>query len=190
MKSFTEIQQLPAGKMLVSDDILELHALRVILMISICGNVDKIQKKPRIEGLTKFAKTDFFIRYPKFMKIAAKNMQKEINVPDDSTESSMIRFHYGPWDQRYYQLISYLISRDLLKVEKNVSPQRYEFTITDKGVAIALEASNYPEFYDWILRMNAAKSLFHNVSGTKMKNMIYGLFEEEVKDLQLGELIR
>ncbi len=55
----------PAGLPLTADQITEFHAARLMLLLHLCG------VKNRIEGLTKLAKLDFFVRYPAFFLRAA-----------------------------------------------------------------------------------------------------------------------
>ena len=56
------------------------------------------------------AKLDFFVRYPHFFQVVAKVLGKDIEYLSTytETESKMVRYHYGPWDQRYYHVLAYL----------------------------------------------------------------------------------
>lgn len=42
------------------DDAVDFHASRLLLLLNLCGT----NPGPGIEGRTKFAKLDFFLRYP------------------------------------------------------------------------------------------------------------------------------
>ncbi len=64
MKSLNRIGQCPVSLPLSADDILEFHAARLLLLLSVCG------VSGRIDGLTKMAKLDFFARYPAFFETA------------------------------------------------------------------------------------------------------------------------
>src|SRR6188768_3489489 len=97
MKALRRLGQTPAGARLLADEVLEFHAARLILLLRLCGTAN------RIDGLTKLAKLDFFVRYPKFFERAVGG-----RAAMASTESSMVRFHYGPWDRRYYHVLSFL----------------------------------------------------------------------------------
>ncbi len=66
MKSLKNINDLPAGVPLAADDLLEFHAARLLLLFKVCGVAG------RIDGLTKMAKLDFFVRYPQFFNEACK----------------------------------------------------------------------------------------------------------------------
>jgi hypothetical protein len=54
----------PVSLPLSADNIVEFHAARILLLISLCGTSN------RIDGLTKMAKLDFFVRYPNFFAVA------------------------------------------------------------------------------------------------------------------------
>src|SRR5437588_2238107 len=108
------------------------HASRLLLLISLCGKprkpTVKSEKLPGIEGRTLLAKLDFFIRYPVYLKRAAKLLHTEISDEDlglatdeemHSVESHMVRYLYGPWDHIYYSALAYLIGKGLIVVEKN-----------------------------------------------------------------------
>lgn len=60
MKSIAQLGTSPAGLPVVSEDLLELHAARILLLCRVCGI------KNKVDGLTKLAKLDFFVRYPEF----------------------------------------------------------------------------------------------------------------------------
>jgi hypothetical protein len=99
VKSLRRLGTQSLGTSLLADDILEFHAGRLLLLLRICGTAN------RIDGLTKLAKLDFFARYPDFFRRITG--ERPVNA---DVESSMTRFHYGPWDHRYYQLLSTLES--------------------------------------------------------------------------------
>lgn len=101
MKSFKRIAEVPPSIALPADDILEFHAARLLLLIRICGTAS------RIDGLTKLAKLDFFVRYPDFFEVASKTPASG-NTYKHTIESAMVRHHYGPWDKRYYHVLSVL----------------------------------------------------------------------------------
>ncbi len=62
MKSIANLGASPAALPVVSEDLIELHAARILLLFRLCGTND------RIDGLTKMAKLDFFVRYPEFFQ--------------------------------------------------------------------------------------------------------------------------
>src|ERR1017187_8078998 len=105
-----------------ADEVLEFHAARLILLFRNCGIGG------RIDGLTKMAKLDFFVRYPVFFA------RLDTTAPEglkNRVESSMIRFHYGPWDPRYYRVLTYLEAKGLIGVTK--SGRGYQFELSPLG---------------------------------------------------------
>jgi hypothetical protein len=60
MKSLNRLGARSVSLPLSADDIVEFHAARLLLLLSVCGVAG------RIDGLTKMAKLDFFARYPDF----------------------------------------------------------------------------------------------------------------------------
>ncbi len=114
MKSLKNLQGIPAGEPLLADEVLELHAARLLLLIRCCGTKMREDGTYRIDGLTKMAKLDFFVRYPQFFAEVCRKLDVPSDTPAGGIESAMVRFHYGPWDQRYYHILGYLEARGLL----------------------------------------------------------------------------
>ena len=111
MKSLRNLTNRPAAAPLAADDILEFHAGRLLLLLSTCGG-----STGTINGLTKMAKLDFFVRYPDFFSAAVAEGLRRKATRTDAVEAAMVRHHYGPWDKRYYHILAYLESRQLINV--------------------------------------------------------------------------
>ena len=183
MTPTTALDTYPAGRTLTADQITEFHAARITLLVHLCG------VKNRIEGLTKLAKLDFFVRYPNFFQRAADHLKHKAGATENGdVESAMVRHHYGPWDARYYQILAYLESRAVLTVERR--DKTFVFTLTDAGVAVARRLAGEDSFKDLCGQMKAVKKLFPDKSGDWLKKLVYRLFEEEVAQLPLGQVIR
>lgn len=187
MNSMKNINSIPTGTGIYSDDIIEFHASRLLLLINICGKKEKKSGMIRLSGLTKLAKLDFFIRYPKFFRIASEHLNKEAIIERQEIESQMIRFHYGPWDERYYQVLPFLEARGLIKLSKDKST--YELTITEKGINISNELSSQNEFRKLVNDIKEVKKVLGKFSGTKLKNLVYELFDDEVSKKRLKDII-
>jgi hypothetical protein len=119
MKSINKIGCSPASLPLPADEILEFHAARLLLLLSICGTSGSIN------SLTKMAKLDFFARYPEFFLAArasilpsSQDTGNRVSESNEAIESAMIRHHYGPWDKRYYHVLAYLEAKSLITVSK------------------------------------------------------------------------
>jgi hypothetical protein len=188
MKSIKQLGKTPAGISVLSDDLIEFHASRIILLIFICGVKARKDKLYKIEGLTKLAKLDFFLRYPDFFRIAAKHLQKEVSQSfSNRVESKMVRFHYGPWDERYYQILPFLEARGLLQVIKDKAT--YNFCLTSLGIEVAEKLVAQVQFSSITNDLREIKSVLSGMNGTALKNLVYKLFEHEVVDKKLKETI-
>jgi hypothetical protein len=187
MKSIANLGHQPAGDPLLADDILELHAARLLLLVSICGTKKKTTGLMRLDGLTKLAKLDFLVRYPEFYEKLAKHLDKDPTTPIRTIESSMVRFHYGPWDDRYYHILAYLKGKRLLEVTKDKST--YQFGLSALGT-VAVETFAASDAYaDLVQHMQRVRDLVGKMAGTPLKDLIYEVFGKEVVERKLGEPI-
>jgi hypothetical protein len=187
MKSLANLGNQPAGELLLADDILELHAARLLLLVSICGTKKKATGFMRLDGLTKLAKLDFLTRYPEFYEKLAEHLGVQAKARLQDVESCMVRFHYGPWDDRYYHILGYLESRGLLVVDKNGAT--FRFGLTSVGTEIANQLSQEEAFVDLTAHIRQVKDLVGRLTGTRLKDLIYEVFGEEVVERKLGESI-
>lgn len=181
MKSLSKFSRHPAGVPLLADDILEFHAARLLLLFKLCGI------SGRIDGLTKMAKLDFFVRYPQFFNVVCNKLGVSNSEPVSHVESSMIRFHYGPWDDRYYHVLSYLEAKQLIEITQKGN--MYVLRLTDTGNSIAIHFANNPVFFSITEQMKQVKKVLGSKAGSTLKNLIYTLFDEEVAKRSFGEVI-
>jgi hypothetical protein len=183
MNATTSLTRYPAGLPLTADQITEFHAARILLLFHLCG------LKNQVVGLTKLAKLDFFVRYPDFFQRAARHLEKQSDQPAVSiVESAMVRHHYGPWDARYYQVLAFLEGRELIAVERH--DKTFIFSLTGAGFGLAKRLKGEPAYQDLCTHMKAVKKLFGKKRGNVLKNLIYELFDEEVAELPLGQVIQ
>jgi hypothetical protein len=187
MKSLANLGNQPAGVPLLADDILELHAARLLLLVSICGTKKKATGLMRLDGLTKLAKLDFLTRYPEFYEQLAEHLGVQAKAPLQAVESSMVRFHYGPWDERYYHVLGFLESRGLLVVDKDGAT--FRFGLTSGGTEVANQLSKEDVFGDMTAHIRQVKDLAGKFTGSRLKDLIYEVFGEEVVERKLGESI-
>jgi hypothetical protein len=181
MKSTKHLAETPASVQLRADDVLEFHAARLLLVFSVCGT------SGRIDSLTKLAKLDFFVRYPDFFVQVCQQLGVVSEPTVGATESAMVRHHYGPWDQRYYQLLGYLEGRGL--IEARSKGKAIDLTLTKAGRAVAntlKKEKAYQTVYD---HMRNVKKVLGRKSGSAIKNLIYRTFDEEIARRPLGESI-
>jgi hypothetical protein len=101
------------------------HQARVLLLVAAVAGADGHNKK--LDGLTKLAKLDFLVRYPALGPIVLDDLDQtdpRLHLPSDpeasptDVEAPMIRYKYGPWDDRYYAVLGALIGRGLLRYVK------------------------------------------------------------------------
>jgi hypothetical protein len=173
---------------LLADDVIEFHAARLLLLLSVCG------VKGRIDGLTKMAKLDFFARYPDFFAAARRtaapgtNEQEENQrASDTAVEAAMVRHHYGPWDKRYYHVLAHLEAKQLITVTKD--GKSYRLCLTAEGKERARSLAGRSSFAPLVERMREIKKVFGNRRGATLKKLIYRLFDEEVGRRAMGEVI-
>ena len=100
----------------------------------------------------------------------------------------MVRHHYGPWDKRYYQVLAFLEARGLITVKKRGNT--YDFELMELGKKKAKILSKTKPFAPLIEQMKAVKKLLGRKNGTQLKNIVYEIFDKEVKQRGLGELIK
>lgn len=189
MRSIRNLSAVPAGSAIASDDLLEYHAARILLLLLICGANDVASRRRRIDGLTKLAKLDFFARYPDFFYRIARELGQHVELQPVTPEAKMVRYHYGPWDKRYYQVLPYLEARGLLEVKKDATRNQFLFYLTPAGQTIASDLKAKPQFSKLASHMARIKSVVGGKSGNQLKNMIYKTFDREVANLRLGEVI-
>jgi DNA-binding PadR family transcriptional regulator len=189
MRSINNLQHVPAGQTISSDDIVELHSAWLLLLISICGTSDRKTQLPRIDGLTKIAKLDFFVRYPAFFERVARELGVEIKPFSQTVESKMVRYHYGPWDERYYQLLPYLEARNLVSISKEPRHNQYQFFLTETGKTVVQRLLEAREFQSLRENINQVARVLRGKTGNQLKNLVYQVFDEEVAKKSLGEPI-
>ena len=182
MKRFEQLAATPISSPLLADGVFELHAARIVLLLQYCG------VNGRIEGLTKTAKLDFFVRYPDFFRRAALALGQEVDTTSGShTDSSMVRYRYGPWDNRYYHLLSYLESTDLISIKRDA--KQYQLMLTTKGKEMAASISENPSYNTLIEHMRDVKKAMGSKAGSTLKKLIYKQFETEIGNKAIGEVI-
>lgn len=181
MRSIKSLKNYPAGLPLLADDVLELHAARILLLLKLCGS------RGKISGLTKMAKLDFFVRYPKFFIEAVTALGKTTSFKSDNVESKMIRYHYGPWDERYYQVLAFLEARALITVDKK--GRAFEIRLSSRGDEAATQLALDDAFEQLANQMRRVYDAMGDMKGYELKALVYKLFDKEVAQLKLSEVI-
>jgi hypothetical protein len=178
----------PLHRTVDPDDILDFHAARLLVLLEVCGTGTRVR---RIDGRTKLAKLDFFLRYPRFLHEAHQSMDLVSASSEDSgaaaeLEAPMIRYRYGPWDPSYRDYLAFLESRKLIRV---VGSDIEGYSLTGAGRQLARHLMEVPAFRPLVDR---ASSMVDNLAlwnGNQLKLFIYERFAAEVADLTYRETI-
>ena len=100
----------------------------------------------------------------------------------------MVRFHYGPWDKRYYHILSYLEGKELITISRKGN--QYQFELTDLGRSKAALLKDAESFKELTEHMKGVKKEFGGKKGETLKKLIYQVFGQEVADRAMGEIIK
>jgi hypothetical protein len=153
---------------------LDYHAARVLLLIASFT----ADGRTGMDGLTKLAKLDFLVRYPVLMERLAAVTDRPSIVENGkpsteeklAVESRMIRYKYGPWDDRYYPIVGILIGLGL--VQPMPGRGRAAFRATDKGLDTARRLAHVKEWQTAAARCEYVASNF-DLTGSRLKDLIY-----------------
>lgn len=157
---------------------------RLLLLISAFGDRG-------IEGRTKLAKLDFFVRYPAYLSRALRirapqrNLQVEGIEDVGPIESRMIRYRYGPWDPSYFTLLGRLIGRGMVDVVPGKRTFRYR--ATDRGRQTAALLAGHDAWESTQSRCGLVKRHL-DLQGSTLKDFIYAHFPE-VSSARWGEAL-
>ena len=190
-----EVRPISERKELVfPDDDNDFHAYRILLLIYKCGVIkNEISDFQIIYGRTKFSFFDFLIRYPiylrKLIEVKAPKAKKEtlknqlsLSEFERAIEfSSMINYIRGPWDHNYYNIFSYMTSKNLINIQyKRITEsgeRQFCIILNSKGHELALEIKKKEK--DWVNRMEIINELFREDSTNKsIEILIQSIFPE------------
>lgn len=151
---------------------LDYHVARILLLLHAMT-----PRGGRLDGLTKLAKLDFLLRYPAFLDRMLRTDRVRWSQGLEPTESErlavesrMIRYKYGPWDDRYYPVVGALVGMQL--AETSVEGGRYTLRLTDMGRAIARQLASDSRWSTVAARAAMLRE-HYNVSGNALKERIY-----------------
>ncbi|WP_330236473.1 hypothetical protein [Streptomyces sp. NBC_00566] len=171
-----------------ADDITDYHLARLLILLSYFGRPGT----GGLDGLTKLAKLDFLLRYPSFTDrlLASRNANWPLGCEPSSdemqaVESRMIRYKYGPWDNRYYPLLGQLVGCGLAETVKGRG--RVAIRLTESGVGLADALAHSEEWHVYAGRSEMLSKRF-NLTGNALKKMIYESLPEAVDIPHWGEI--
>jgi hypothetical protein len=166
----------------------EFHLSRLLLLLKACG---KRNNKP-MDGIMKLAKLDFLLRYPNCLVRVLHALKKDglaesISEEERNTiEARMIRFRYGPWDDRYRRWIALLVAKRL--AQTYLEGRTVKVVLTDSGLELAESLGEREEFRDLSARSKIVSASVGSYSATNLKNFIYKVFPE-ITTMKWGEEI-
>ncbi len=133
-----------------------------------------------LEGRTKLAKLDFFLRYPVYLQRAlalrSPNYQWPEEVPTEATvDTRMIRYRYGPWDPSYFATLGRLIGKGLVRTVSDRNGISFQSTPRGRELAQALCRH---ENWEAVRKLILLERRHLDLSGTSLKNFIYEHFPE------------
>jgi len=162
----------------VLDD-LAYHQSRVLLLVNAVAADPGHQRK--LDGLTKLAKLDFLVRYPGFAGIILDgvddsdgrlHLESSERLTPTDVDDPMVRYKYGPWDDRYYPVVGALVSRGLLRY---VRGRRGSVALapTASGQRLAAELRADASWREIADRCNIVAQASAGLTGNALKERIY-----------------
>lgn len=168
-----------------SDDF---HLSRMLLLLKACS---KRSNKP-VDGIMKLAKLDFLLRYPNCLVRVLKALGKDsladsIGEEERNTiEARMIRFRFGPWDERYRKWIGMLVAKRL--AHTYLEGRTVKVVLTETGHRVAEQLGERQEFRDLGARSKIVSKAVGDYTATNLKDFIYKVFPE-ITTMKWGEEI-
>lgn len=166
-----------------------LHESRLLLLLGWQAK----RTASTVNGITKLAKMDFLMRYPRHLeRLLRVSYKRAPQVPMhpyecDTVESRMIRFRYGPWDPRYRRWIGLLVAKGL--ADSFVSGRTVHVQLTEQGKRVAERIAALSEFADLDARAKLVVAAVGDMSGSKLKSRIYDVVPE-LTGMEWGEEIQ
>lgn len=98
----------------------------------------------------------------------------------------MIRFRYGPWDNRYRRWLGVLVAKGLATIW--LQGRTVRVAITRQGRELAQTLATREEFAGLAQRSQAIVSTVGHMSATNLKDFVYRTFPE-LNGMKWGESI-
>ncbi len=163
---------------------------RILLLIDAFSSSSKV-----LEGRTKLAKLDFFLRYEKYLLRAFRIRSRTRNIPDkeltdlilssdsNNIEHRMVRYKFGPWDPAYFNILGSLIGKGFVDPVPISSGIGYK--TTPLGKKLADELFKDESWKPVGLKTKLLRKHF-DLSGSRLKEFVYENFPE-VTQAKMGE---
>jgi hypothetical protein len=165
----------------------DFHLARLLLLLDSASGKTR---KP-IQGIMKLAKLDFLLRYPNALArvqqwLGVTNVDSPLEEEINTVEAKMIRFRYGPWDDRYRKWIGLLTAKGL--VTAHLEGRTVNVALTEQGQQIARQFAAREEFKVLANRSRSVTKAVGSFSSTKLKDFVYEVFPEII-DMRWGRNI-
>lgn len=172
----TRQQEVEALRWVVDD--LAYHQARVLLLVRAVAAEPGHNRK--LDGLTKLAKLDFLVRYPALAGFVLDDLDEDerMHIDEDDISAAtqvddpMVRYKYGPWDDRYYPVIGALVSRGLVRYVKGRRGS-VALTVTPAGRTLARAIAEEAVWQHVAGRCEAVAQATSGMSGNALKERIY-----------------
>lgn len=155
-------------------DDLAYHQARVLLLVQAVSRVRGTGSK--LDGLTKLAKLDFLVRYPdlalRVLDALSSGKPSETQNNGATAEAPMIRYKYGPWDNRYYPVIGALVGRGLLRYRQGRRGS-VALACTQSGQQLADDFANSEEWGAIAVQCKAVAEAAGAMTGNALKDLVY-----------------
>lgn len=157
------------ARAMVQED-LAYHQLRVLLLVDAVASAPGHASK--LDGLTKLAKLDFLVRYPDLAPVVLDGRAAPGPASPGRVEAPMIRYKYGPWDDRYYPVIGALVGRGLLAYTRG---RRGSVALrpTAAGRRLAAEAAASDAWSEIARQCRDVAAKSAGMTGSQLKDAIY-----------------
>jgi hypothetical protein len=146
------------------------HQARLLLLLT--GFTDEGES---FAGLTRLVKLDFLLRYPVMTRRllpAGVDWPEEAKPTADellAVESRMIRYRYGPWDDRYYPMLGALVGRGFAVF---TGGRKFAAQVTPVGRTLAGNVAAQDGWQRTAMRVRVLREHL-DLSGQQLKELIY-----------------
>ncbi len=173
----------------------EFHQARLLLLLDAASGRGDAPKP--VDGIMKLAKMDFLLRYPNCLARALDALPAEakskrsakIVIPEEdrnTVEAKMIRFRYGPWDNRYRRWLGVLAAKGLATVW--LQGRTVRVSVSRQGRELARTLESRDEFAGLAQRSRVIVYAVGHMGATELKEFIYRAFPE-LNAMKWGEKI-
>jgi hypothetical protein len=154
------------------EDIRELHAARLLVFLSLCG-----EGNTRLfRGRLRLSKLDFFVRFPQFLEIAVDQIrERDPGLPPYSAgveglDVSQVPLLLAPWDQRCDDAVGFLASRSLIR-RGGSSTETY--SLTAPGLRLAASLAEQAAFRPIIARCELLRETLNTASAESLLDIVH-----------------